>query len=140
MKYLEAWELIRLNEKLLSRYGGLKVARSTNQVDRVEALCSRILSIFEYGDDHSLAATAAIYCEVIARGHAFSDANKRTAVNALYLFLHRNSQSTRVPPGLSDVIVKVATGEMSRSQLSIYIYTNILVSMTKRSYSLNIQR
>ncbi len=128
MKYLEAWELIRLNEKLLSRYGGLKVARSTNQVDRVEALCSRILSIFEYGDDHSLAATAAIYCEVIARGHAFSDANKRTAVNALYLFLHRNNQSTRVPAGLSDLIVKVATGEIARDQLADFVRRKIVDS------------
>ena len=140
MKHLKAWELTRLNEKLLSQYGGLKITRSSNQDARVEALCCRIRSLFEYGDDHTLAGTAALYCEVIARGHAFGDANKRTAVNPLYLFLHRNSQSTRVPAGLSDVIVKVATGEMSRSQLSIYIYTNILVSMTKRSYSLNIQR
>ena len=128
MKYLEAWELIRLNEKLLSRYGGLKVARSTNQVDRVEALCSRIRSIFEYGDDHSLAAVAAIYCEVIARGHAFSDANKRTAVNALYLFLHRNNQSTRVPDGLSNVIVRVATGEMARDQFADFVRREIVDS------------
>lgn len=128
MKYLEVWELIRLNEKLLSRYGGLKVAPSTNQHERVEALCCRIRSLFEYGDDHSLVGTAAIYCEVIARGHAFSDANKRTAVNALYLFLHRNSQSTRVPDGLSNVIVKVATGEMTRSQLADFIRRKIFNS------------
>lgn len=128
MKFLEAWELIRLNEKLLSRYGGLKVAHSTNQVIRVDALCNRIRSLFEYGDDHSLAAVAAIYCEVIARGHAFSDANKRTAVNALYLFLHRNNQSTRVPDGFSNVIVKVATGEMTRSQLADFIRRKIFNS------------
>ena len=128
MKYLEAWELIRLNEKLLSRYGGLKVAHSTNQAVRIEALCCRIRSLFEYGDDHSLAATAAIYCEVIARGHAFSDANKRTAVNALYLFLHRNSQNTRVPAGLSDVIVKVATGEMARDQFADFVRREIVDS------------
>ena len=128
MKYLEAWELIRLNEKLLSRYGGLKVAHSTNQAVRIEALCYRIRSLFEYGDDHSLAATAAIYCEVITRGHAFSDANKRTAVNALYLFLHRNSQNTRVPAGLSDVIVKVATGEMARDQFADFVRRKIVDS------------
>lgn len=86
MKYLEACELIRLNEKLLSRYGGLKVAHSTNQAARVDALCSRIRSLLDYGEDRSLTGTAATYCEVIARGHAFSDANKRTAVNALYFF------------------------------------------------------
>ncbi len=128
MKHLKAWELIRLNEKLLSQYGGLKITRSSNQDARVEALCCRIRSLFEYGDDHTLAGTAALYCEVIARGHAFSDANKRTAVNALYLFLHRNRQSTRVPAGLSDVIVKVATGEMTRNQLTDFVQREIIDS------------
>lgn len=128
MKHLKAWELIRLNEKLLSQYGGLKITRSSNQDARVEALCCRIRSLFEYSDDHTLAGTAALYCEVIARGHAFSDANKRTAVNALYLFLHRNSQSTRVPAGLSDVIVKVATGEMTRNQLADFVQREIIDS------------
>lgn len=128
MKHLKAWELIRLNEKLLSQYGGLKITRSSNQDARVEALCCRIRSLFEYNDDHTLAGTAALYCEVIARGHAFSDANKRTAVNALYLFLHRNSQSTRVPAGLSDVIVKVATGEMTRNQLTDFVQREIIDS------------
>lgn len=128
MKYLEAWELIRLNEKLLSRYGGLKVAHSTNQADRVEALCCRIRSLLDYGEDRSLTGTAATYCEVIARGHAFCDANKRTAVNALYLFLHRNNQSTRVPAGLSDVIVKVATGEIARDPFADFVQREILDS------------
>ena len=128
MKHLKAWELIRLNEKLLSQYGGLKITRSSNQDARVEALCCRIRSLFEYGDDHTLAGTAALYCEVIARGHAFGDANKRTAVNALYLFLHRNSQSTRVPAGLSDVIVKVATGEITRNQLTDFVQREIMDS------------
>ena len=128
MKHLKAWELIRVNEKLLSQYGGLKITRSSNQDARVEALCCRIRSLFEYGDDHTLAGTAALYCEVIARGHAFSDANKRTAVNALYLFLHRNGQSTRVPAGLSDVIVKVATGEMTRNQLTGFVQREIIDS------------
>ena len=128
MKHLKAWELIRLNEKLLSQYGGLKITRSLNQDARVEALCCRIRSLFEYGDDHTLAGTAALYCEVIARGHAFGDANKRTAVNALYLFLHRNSQSTRVPAGLSDVIVKVATGEITRNQLTDFVQREIMDS------------
>jgi death-on-curing protein len=128
MKHLKAWELTRLNEKLLSQYGGLKITRSSNQDARVEALCCRIRSLFEYGDDRTLAGTAALYCEVIARGHAFGDANKRTAVNALYLFLHRNSQSTRVPAGLSDVIVKVATGEMTRNQLTDFVQREIIDS------------
>lgn len=128
MKHLKAWELIRLNEKLLSQYGGLKITRSSNRDARVEALCCRIRSLFEYGDDHTLAGTAALYCEVIARGHAFGDANKRTAVNALYLFLHRNSQSTQVPAGLSDVIVKVATGEMTRNQLTDFVQREIMDS------------
>ena len=128
MKHLKAWELIRLNEKLLSQYGGLKITRSSNQDARVEALCCRIRSLFEYGNDHTLVGTAALYCEVIARGHAFGDANKRTAVNALYLFLHRNSQSTRVPAGLSDVIVKVATGEMTRNQLTDFVQREIIDS------------
>ena len=126
MKYLEAWELIRLNEKLLSRYGGLKVAHSTNQADRVEALCCRIRSLLDYGEDRSLTGTAATYCEVIARGHAFSDANKRTAVNAMYLFFHRNDVQTKVPSDLADFIVKVSTGEVSRKNALAYIERNCL--------------
>lgn len=126
MKQIKAWELIYLNEKLLERYGGLTVLQTTDLSLRIEALCNRVLSICAYKELNSPAAIAAVYCEVIARGHGFSDANKRTAVNTLYLFLKRNGLVTCVPAGLSDVIVDVATGKVSRQQLTAYIQNNIL--------------
>ena len=128
MKNIEPWELLHLNQRLLKRYGGFNAAASENRLARIEALCSRVEQICQYEELKSPVEVGAIYCEAIARGHAFVDANKRTAVNAMYLFFHRNGIQTKVPKDLVDFIVKVSTGEVSRKNALAYIERNCLAN------------
>ena len=115
MKQIKAWELLHLNQRLLERYGGLSVAPSK---ERVRQIC-------QYEEAKTLPQVGAVYCEVIARGHAFADANKRTAVNALYLFLHRNGVQTKVPSDLADFVVSVSTGSINRQEAAKYVEESI---------------
>ena len=125
MKLLRAQELVHLNQRLLKQYGGLNTEITPKRVALVEALCDRVLSICNYEGLTEVADIAAVYCEVIARGHAFTDANKRTAVNAMYLFLHRNGIKTQVPTNLANEVVKVATASSDRIHFSNYIQEHI---------------
>ena len=126
MKNIEPWELLHLNQRLLKRYGGFNTEASVNRLAHIEALCSRVEQIRQYEELKTPVEVGAIYCEVIARGHAFVDANKRTAVNAMYLFFLRNDVQTKVPADLADFIVKVSTGEISRKNALAYIERNCL--------------
>lgn len=126
MRHIKALELFYLNIRLLMRYGGLYDTPSGYRLARADSLCARILRICQYEEVKSLAEAGAIYCEVIARGHAFADANKRTAVNALYLFLHRNGVQTKVPADLADFVVSVSTGAINRQEAVKYIENSII--------------
>lgn len=75
-------------------------------------------SAYEGIDD--LYALAAMYSIAIARGHVFTDGNKRASMNCAVLFLLRNGVKLRSVPGLDDVIVRAATGEMKLPELADY--------------------
>ena len=124
MKLLKADELTHLNERLIKRYGGF-ASLSYEREQRIEALCQRVQMIIQYEKLDDLVEIAAAYTEAIARGHVFADANKRTAVNALYLFLHRNGIKTKVPDDLADVIVNLASGVMTRDVFVSYVKNEI---------------
>lgn len=127
MKLFKANELTHLNERLIKRYGGLFAPMSQERKQRVDALCQRVLMIVQYENLDCVIEIAAAYTEAIARGHVFADANKRTAVNALYLFLHRNGIKTKVPDGLADIIVNLASGALTRDTFANYIKNEIAV-------------
>lgn len=125
MKLFKANELAHLNERLIKRYGGLFASTSNERLERVDALCQRVQMIIQYEKLDCSVEIAAAYTEAIARGHVFADANKRTAVNALYLFLHRNGIKTKVPDGLADIIVNLASGALTRDAFASYIKNEI---------------
>lgn len=127
MKLFKANELAHLNERLIKRYGGLFAPTSNERLKRVDALCQRVQMIIQYEKLDCPVEIAASYTEAIARGHVFADANKRTAVNALYLFLHRNGIKTKVPGGLADIIVNLASGALTRDTFASYIKNEIAV-------------
>ena len=66
-------------------------------------------------------ALAALYCVAIARGHAFLDANKRTAVNCTWAFLKMNGVKTSVPENLVETVIRTATGEMDAQKAAEYL-------------------
>ena len=66
-------------------------------------------------------ALAALYCVAIARGHAFLDANKRTAVNCTWAFLKMNGVKASVPENLVETVIRTATGEMDAQKAAEYL-------------------
>lgn len=115
IKHLTAREIIYLHDRAIQQFGGLAGVACPG---KIEALIARVVnhSIYEEVDD--LHALAAMYCIAIARGHAFVDGNKRTALNAAVLFFLRNGIRMHSVKGLDDIIVNVATGELGWKELT----------------------
>lgn len=75
--HLSATEIKDIHDSILLNNSGLKGSRPDLSV---EALVGRIHSNLSYQTFTSIDEVAALYAEVIAKGHVFNDANKRTAL------------------------------------------------------------
>lgn len=88
----------------------------------LEAIIHRIENRIQYGligDVYDLAAT---YAVVIAVGHVFNDANKRTAVIAMDTVLRRNGISLKFDAEkFGQVIIKVAQGIVDETELARHL-------------------
>lgn len=56
---------------------------------------------------------AGMYAEAIARGHTFSDANKRTALVSALTYLFLEGFLIKRTPALEEIMVDVAKGQLS---------------------------
>ena len=117
IRHLAAEEIIRVHDLAVEVFGGLPGVVSHG---KVEALIARVINFSAYEGIDDLYALAAMYCIAIARGHVFSDGNKRASMNSAILFLLRNGVRLRSVPGLDDVIVRTAAGEMRLPELAEY--------------------
>lgn len=61
---------------------------------------------------------AGMYAEAIAKGHAFSDANKRTALVSALVYLYLEGFSISRTPALEDIMVDVAKSELNYLDLA----------------------
>lgn len=118
MIHLSAEDIIIGHDYAIERYGGMP---GLTDPQKVEVLIERVRNFERYEGNTNVFALAAMYCVAIARGHVFVDGNKRTAMNACYLFLKRNGVHTRALPDLEEVIIEVATGKMKVEALSSYL-------------------
>jgi death-on-curing protein len=104
-----------VHDFILSREPGL--VGTTNR-GVLEGALGRIENRIHYGGLVDVFEIAGLYAEAIARGHAFSDANKRTAlVSALtYLFI----EGYEVPRALAleEIMVDVAEGKLNYLDLA----------------------
>lgn len=57
----------------------------------------------------------------IARGRAFADGNKRTAILAALIFLRRNGLKTIMRPDLEEAALQAASGDMPAQALAEYL-------------------
>ncbi len=117
MKHLTARQLIVGHDECILRYGGLSGVPDSL---KVQVLIERVCNYEYYEGVDNVFALAAMYCIAIARGHVFLDGNKRTAINATYVFLKENGIKTRALPDLEETILKVATGEIKVDELTDY--------------------
>ena len=88
----------------------------------LDAIIARVENRIHYGmigDEYELAAT---YAVVIAVGHVFNDANKRTAAIAMDTALRRNGITLQFnAEHMGQTIINVAQGIIDETELARYL-------------------
>ena len=118
MEFLNAQDILNIHERVISpeELQGLAGNKSLN------AIIARIENRINYGlisDEYDLAAT---YAVVIAVGHIFNDANKRTAAIAMHMNLRRNGIKLHFDTEtMGQIIIKVAQGIIGEIELAKYL-------------------
>ena len=104
-------------------FGGIPIQKvdAARTRELMEALVERVRNHERYEGVTDVFALAALYCVAIARGHAFLDANKRTAVNCTWAFLKMNGVKASVPENLVETVIRTATGEMDAQKAAEYL-------------------
>lgn len=115
--FLQVSEVVELNRKLVAEFGGTHGVLKPSELDSAV----HAPRTYEFGVilHPSLAAMAAALTYALARNHAFSDGNKRTAFAAGKIFLTINGQ--RIRPRRQTwvtLIEEVAVGRVSRQSLT----------------------
>ncbi len=109
-------EVIALHDYLLRRYAGVP---GMSDSGRADAIVSRVMNREFYEGITDIYELAATYWLAIARGHIFTDGNKRTALNTTMLFLKRNGVEVYDHPELVELTVKAAKGDFIPKQLAL---------------------
>lgn len=105
--FLTAEQVIKIHVFQLNEHGGLPGYRDIGAID---GMVMRVQNIHLYENESDLFVLAAAYLLAIARGHAFNDANKRTALLSALVFLDMNDITVIAPIGFADFIVEAAQG------------------------------
>lgn len=95
----------------------------------LEGALSRPYNRVAYGLFGDTFDVAAMFCEVIARGHVFNDGNKRTAFVVMAHFMELNGVSIEFPPGRTeDMIVALARGTIDAHEIAWFM-RNLVMTM-----------
>ena len=78
---------------------------------------------------YSIEEVAALYAEVIAKGHVFNDGNKRTALVSMLTFLDLNGYSLVADQeAIADKMVDISEGKLGYIQLALWLKPKIIAS------------
>ncbi|HEY4659128.1 MAG TPA: type II toxin-antitoxin system death-on-curing family toxin [Gemmatimonadaceae bacterium] len=106
----------------LEQHGGLPGVRD---VGALESALGRPQNRWHYGAADDAAACAAAYGFALAKSHAFSDGNKRTAFVAMATFFERNGFTLSAPePEAVITMLAVADGTMTEDALARWLRDN----------------
>ena len=87
-RYLSVSDLIRINERMVSKWGGIAGVRD-------HALLESAVARPQSGYYQDVVEEAAALCESLLQNHPFLDGNKRAAVVATAVFLRWNGYRLR---------------------------------------------
>ena len=122
--YLTTDEVQELHDTIISTLGGLPGERLAGAADGIVA---RINSNIQYRDYTDIAEVAALYADVIVNGHVFNDANKRTGLAAMTLFLQVNGYSVQTDEvAMADQMVALATHAVDQRVLAEWLRPKII--------------
>jgi death on curing protein len=111
--------LLILHKESLAQFGGLDGIRDENLL---ESALARPQNRFHYRRSVDLAELAAAYGFGLARNHPLHDGNKRTAFQAVGLFLKKNGH--RLVAEQADAIqmmLRLAAGALSEEEFATWI-------------------
>ena len=118
MKLLSTAEVFLIHEEVINanELQGLAGDKS------LDAVIHRVDSRIHYGMVNDVYDLAATYAAVIAVGHVFNDANKRTAFRTMDACLRQNGIHPRYDTkSMGQAMIKVAQGSMDEVELARYL-------------------
>ena len=112
------------HDRQINEHGGLPGLRDEGLL--LSALC-RPENAFHYSDPKpDVGELAAAYGFGLAKNHTFNDANKRTALIAMRLFLKLNGYDIAASPeDKYTTIIRVAASDISEDELAQWIRKNL---------------
>ena len=118
--FLALDEVLGLHADQITRYGGSLGVRDVGLLESALAMPKATFGkVYLHG---TLPEMAAAYLFHICKNHPFIDGNKRAALMVAYVFLGVNGLALQADPGeLTDVVLHVADGTMSKGELSVFI-------------------
>lgn len=95
-----------------------KIGREGVHLERLESVLGRIEQQMYYNGISDAFEIASWYGIAIAKGHAFVDANKRTALSVMLAFLETQGISIPANIGLDDLMVEIVESQENHEILA----------------------
>ncbi|MEK7402789.1 MAG: type II toxin-antitoxin system death-on-curing family toxin [Gemmatimonadota bacterium] len=115
-------QLDAIHQAQLHEHGGSAGARDEGLL---ESALDRARNKFAYGET-DLSVLAAAYAFGLTKNHGFVDGNKRTAFQAMYVFLGLNRYDLDVgEPEVVDVMNRLASGKLTEAAFAAWIKTHL---------------
>lgn len=123
MKYLSPIDVVVIHEQVINPNELQGIAHNKS----IEAILARIDNRIAYGMLDDFFELAACYACYIAVGHAFNDANKRTAFATMDTCLALNGiEMTYEMEEAGDNMIKAAQGVLDEAELALWLRTKAL--------------
>jgi len=116
MIYLYKHQLLKLHNRIISKFGGIHGIRDERMLD--SALANPLQTFAGHNLYPNCVDKAVQFCYGLIKNHPFLDGNKRTGLHSLLILLHINGlKITIAHEELIDIIFKVADGSFNSSDL-----------------------
>ena len=129
IRFLSVQNVLQIHADTLSEEGGASGVRDIGLLESAVAMPqSRFGGEWLHPD---LPAMAAAYPFHICQNHAFVDGNKRAAALSTLIFLDLNgvaSESLPDPDALEEATMRLASGEMSKDEITSWLRNSLHLS------------
>ena len=109
-----------IHDEILQEFGGFPGFAGIG-VQGVGSALERVQNRIQYARLDDAFGIAALYAEVIARGHVFNDGNKRTGLALAVTYLSRQGIHIPKDPTLEEVMVSLAEGVWTCDDFAWYL-------------------
>ncbi len=101
--------VIAIHDEIIAEFGG-RAGFAGSGRGGVESALMRVNNRIEYAGLNDALGIAGLYAEAIARGHVFTDGNKRTGLTCALSYLAQQNLHVRRDPILEEATVWLAEG------------------------------